>query len=273
MLAPRPPVQSEIAILKPLLNAGTMVVDVGSNQGSFYCPFLRDGCNVISVEPNSRNVNYQRICYADYVARGQLTIYHRGCSDVAETAILMINDEITGSIASFDPRWKTEYFRDAYQNGLQETHELIRLDTLLAPHFADLRKGFGLLKVDTEGFDVKVLRSYFSGSNVPMPDFVMFELHTSEAAVDLALTGVDLLLAQGFDRFRVLAHYGHFVLADSPWLTHQQLLQVRYHEVNADNFGYGAGMRHGNIIATTSFTLAERESRRATAPTEGAAQW
>lgn len=272
MQAPRPPVQSEVSILRSLIEPGSVVIDVGSNQGCFFGPFLDDGCRVISVEPNLRNVHYQRVRYLDFVESGALTIYHHGCSDVEETAILMINDDFSASISSFDPKWKSDYFRDAYKNGLQEEHKLIRLDTLLAPHFAELRNSFGLLKIDTEGFDVKVLRSYFNG-NVPLPKFTMFELHTSESAVATAYTGVEILTAQGFDRFRVLVHYGSHVLADSTWMTHSQLLALSYEAINADNFGFGAGMRHGNIIATTSYQLAEAEMRQLASPHSGAPQW
>ena len=261
MQPPRPPVQSEVSILRPLIEPGAFVVDVGSNQGCFFGPFLQDGRSVISVEPNFRNVLYQQVRYADFVASGALAIYHHGCSDVEEKAILMINDDFSASISSFDPKWKSDYFRDAYSNGLQEEHTLIRLDTLLAPHFDQLRGRFGLLKIDTEGFDVKVLRSYFSAS-VPLPHFTMFELHTSASAVATAYTGVDLLVAHGFDRFRVLVHYGSHVLADSTWMTQQQLRNLSYEAINADSFGYGAGMRHGNIIATTSYHLAEAEMRQ-----------
>lgn len=272
MSAPRPPVQSEVSILRPLIEPGSIVVDVGSNQGCFYSSFLDSGCQVFSIEPNLRNVLYQQVRYADFVASGALTIYHHGCSDTEEHAILMINDDFRASISSFDPRWKSQHSRDAYANGLQEQHQLVRLDNLLRPHFEQLGRGFGLLKIDTEGFDLKVLRSYFSGE-VPLPNFTMFELHTSQSAIAAAYSGVELLVARGFDRFRMLVHHGSHVLADSTWLTHQQLLGIRFEAINGDSFGFGASVRHGNIIATTSYQLAEAEMRHLSAPLSGAAQW
>ena len=258
----RPPVQSEIAVLCPLITPGSVVVDVGSNQGNFFLSFLDHGCSVISVEPNLRNVFYQRARFADFISAKRLTIYHHGCSDSAEQATLRINDDFQGSISSFDERWP-DSFPGCFSHGLKESHQLVLLRELLAPHVPDLKGRFALLKVDTEGFDLKVLRGYFTEtSELPLPEFVMSEIHTSSVGEAQAQESVRLLSAQGFDRFRLFVRHGSRVLADSPWLTEQQLLNFQLTSLNAELFGCGRGVRHGNLFATTSLNLAEALNRK-----------
>lgn len=254
----RPPIQNETAILAPLIAPGSLIVDVGSTQGAFFSSFLEAGCKVISIEPNLRNVLFQHSRFHNEVAAGRLTIYHRGCSDTHEEQTLYINDDFEGSLSSFDELWKRE-FPAAFAHGLEEIHQLVPLRELLGAHSFE-RSPVSLLKVDTDGFDLKILRGYFLDRGaLPIPKFVLCGIPALPVLAGSVQYCVDLLAALRFDRFRLFVHRGSTTVADSPWLTHPQLGQYNFTTINDSFHSDGEGFRRATMIATSSVHLAHQQ--------------
>ena len=255
----RPPIQNESEILANLIAPGSLIVDVGSTQGAFFSSFLGAGCSIISIEPNLRNVLFQHSRFSSEVETGRLTIYHQGCSDVHEERTLHINDDFEGRLSSFDELWKAN-FPEAFANGLEEIHHLVPRRELLHPHLIHARVPFGLLKVETDGFDLKILRGYFTNRGaLPIPKAVLFGICAHHDLANNAQYCVDLLAQLRFDRFRLFVHRGVATLADSAWLTHPQLARYNFTRIN-DSFPFdGAGFRRATVLATSSIHLAERQ--------------
>ena len=253
----RPPIKNETATLAPLVAPRSLIVDVGSTQGAFFSSFLEAGCKVISVEPNLRNVLFQHSRFHSEVASGRLTIYHRGCSDIQEERTLYINDDFEGSLSNFNDCWKKE-FPSAFSHGLEEVHDLIPLRELLRPH-ADEMSPFSLLKVDSDGFDLKILRGYFYDRGaLPMPKLVLCGISAQQEFAEYAQYCVDLLAQLRFDRFKLFVHRGATTVADSPWLTHPQLARFGFTTINDSLNSSGEGFRRATMLVTSSTHLAEQ---------------
>ncbi len=264
----RPPIQNEIATLATLIAPGSLIVDVGSNQGAFFSSFLDVGCSVISIEPNLRNVLFQHSRFHNEVANGRLKIHHNGCSDVHEERTLFINDDFQGNLSSFDNLWK-ENFPTAFEQGLEEVHQLAPLRELLRPQLAHTCAPFGLLKVDTDGFDLKILRGYFKDrGELPVPKVVLCGISAHHTLFNHSQYCLDLLAQQRFDRFRLFVHRGAATLADSPWLTHPQLARCNFARINDSFPSELEGFRWTTMLATTSVHLANQQLLRAPHPRE-----
>lgn len=136
-----------------------VMIDVGAHRGSSTLPFAERGWRVYAFEPDQRNRRHFERVLDGYE---NVTIDPRAVTDVdGAKSMLYESDESTG-ISSLLA------FADSHRPSTKV--ETVRLDTFLAVNSVD-RVDF--LKVDTEGYDLLVLRS-FPWQNY-QPPFVLCE--------------------------------------------------------------------------------------------------
>lgn len=125
-----------------------VMIDVGAHHGGALAPFARSGWQVYAFEPDS--INREKLA-ANFGELPNVVIDSRAVSDhLAEKAILYRSKESTGisGLSSFHP---------SHQAG--EEVEVTTLDEFLASQGLEDQE-ITFLKVDTEGFDLHVLRGF-----------------------------------------------------------------------------------------------------------------
>ena len=143
--------------LKPLLLSGSKtvktVVDVGANDG-FYSsnsyPFIWRKWSALLVEPNPvAFANAQRL----HQANRRVTVLNKACGDVSgKMDLTLYAGDDGGSLSGFE----TGSPRQGPPAVGSVRIETVLLETLLAEQGVDTH--FGLLSIDTEGYDYKVLQ-------------------------------------------------------------------------------------------------------------------
>ena len=178
----RPEPFDELVLLrKHLPRAGTMV-DVGACWGSSLRPFVDRDWQIIAIEPDPANrAELERA----YGIRANITIDPRAIGQHDGEAVSLYTSSVSFGISALAP------FHPSHEATM--TVETVRLDTLLegVPEVT-------LLKTDTEGWDLPVLRTFPWDRLHPMAVVCEFE---DRKTVPLGYTYHDLarfLSAQGY---------------------------------------------------------------------------
>lgn len=162
------------------LNAEEMkgwMIDVGAYDGSTLSPFALSGWQVFAFEPDSKNREKLVESFGD---AQNVVIDARALSDqVSKSAILYRSDESTGvsGLSSFLP---------SHQIG--EEIEVTTLENVFDEHGL-AHQDINFLKIDTEGFDLHVLRGY--PWRISAPDLILCEFEDGKT-VPLGYTFQDL---------------------------------------------------------------------------------
>lgn len=135
--------QAVFRVLSKSSGAGTMF-DVGAHFGGSLAPFLRAGWRVFAFEPDGRNRAALGAAFGD---RPNLTVDPRAVSDATRSGIALFRSPLSTGISGlsgFHPSHSPAEFVDAV--------------TLADAITAYAVQHIDFLKVDTEGFDLMVLR-------------------------------------------------------------------------------------------------------------------
>ena len=148
-------VRNEVAFYRGLLSGfrrGSLVFDVGANDGSKTAVFLRLGARVIAVEPDQTNQAILRDKFLRFRVTPQpVRIVDKALSEEVSTATMWINQP--GSAKNtLSAKWVETLKQDKSRYGCRHnfgqsiTVETITLDNLIAVHGVPF-----FIKIDVEG--------------------------------------------------------------------------------------------------------------------------
>lgn len=193
-----PETNGEFACLEMLLRTATVLLDIGANEGLFVerAARLKPDVRIVAFEPNPAHADGLKTRLAA-VADGRLEPI--ALSDAEGSAILHVHD-LHHATASLSGRPR---MTPRFRQGLTEVEVLVRrLDDLDLGIDADEAV---VLKIDTEGFELPVLRGAARFLARPGPVAVILEhsfawLETGESLIE----GFNFLDALNFDVYRLL---------------------------------------------------------------------
>jgi FkbM family methyltransferase len=170
-------------------------MDVGANEGEITALLIDKGFTVIALEPNP--------AMTPRLEKLGAAVFPLAASDVDGWKELSLCVEHPG-LSSFEEEWQTIAFPGEFKAGVKKILvRLCKLTDLLGD------TSIGLLKIDTEGHDYKVLRGLFDGPN--RPDVIIFE--GNQRFPDVAEKTLLLLSQHGYGRFRMYLRCGGELLA------------------------------------------------------------
>lgn len=160
---PRPD-EAQIAfqLLSSMTNSGLMF-DVGAHHGGSLAPFAQLGWQIYAFEPDSKNRSFLMESYGDYP---NVRIDPRALSDhINPDALFYTSDESTGvsGLSAFLPSHKVgEKVSVTTMTQVLDEHQLTN-------------QSIDFLKIDTEGYDLMVLKGYPWDKNQPKVILCEFE--------------------------------------------------------------------------------------------------
>lgn len=181
---------NETQILYQLLseNGQTgLMVDVGAAQGDSLSPFAKSGWRIIAFEPEATN---RGILSERFAAHTNVTIDPRACSDIPHPEATLYTSKVSTGVSSLSPFLNTHI--PAQQVCV----------TTLSEAFLDhglFEQKIDFLKIDTEGYDLMVLKGYpWSACNPP--DVILCEFEdTKTIPLGYCLNDmVDFLLSKAY---------------------------------------------------------------------------
>ena len=175
-------------------SSSRIIIDVGCHKAEFSKDFLAQGFRVIGLEPNAADLELKE-CLDKFP---DLELYAIAASDIDGQADMFIGEHVATN--SLESRWVGTAFPD---NFVRRNEKIIvpaeKLSTFLKRlNISDV----ALLKIDTEGHDIKVLKGLFEG--VVRPEILMFEIHR-KFPNDL-LEAFDILKQNGYTFFEIFLH-------------------------------------------------------------------
>lgn len=142
------------------------LVDVGCHKAEFALPFLRRGWRVIGLEPNASDPELkEQLDKAD-----ELELFELAASNRDGIAEMFIGEHVATN--SLEKKWTETAFPKNFTDCRSLTVPTVKLSTLF--HSLGLSQ-IGILKIDTEGHDLKVVEGMLDGP--VRPKIVMFEAH------------------------------------------------------------------------------------------------
>ena len=208
------------AFFRTLISPGSLVFDVGANEGRLTETFAELGATVVSVEPNP--VLAERV-RARYGSRN-VTVEATALGDSPGTATLRLGRDSGHSTVS--PDWQ-----DAVGDGGDERWDgsvevpVNTLDSLIARHGMP-----DFVKIDVEGFEAHVL----SGLHHPVTA-LSFEFLCR--ASDIARTCIGIVAELGAYEFNLAFGEEHDL--HGPWRPAQQVIQDLAEFAAREPEGYG----------------------------------
>lgn len=177
----------ESQIILDLFSRSSIMLDVGANRGGTALPFLRAGWEVWAFEPDPVNLQFLVKATADFPL---CHIDGRAVSDTSGQSLPFYTSPESHGVSSLLP------FLESHQQ--ISTVETVTLRDFCASEHVDK---IGLLKIDTEGFDLHVLKGF--PFDVIQPDVILCEFEDNNTrqigytVSDLA----DFLIAQGYSLY------------------------------------------------------------------------
>jgi FkbM family methyltransferase len=135
--------QAAFQVLTEARSSGTMI-DVGAHFGGSLAPFLDTGWRVLAFEPDRRNRAALLAAFGD---RPNLTIDPRAVSESSESGVVLFRSPMSTGISGL--------------SRFHSTHRAVdRVDTVTLAEALAMHgiRDVDFLKIDTEGFDLMVLR-------------------------------------------------------------------------------------------------------------------
>jgi FkbM family methyltransferase len=164
------------------------VIDVGAERGEFAYFYNYLGFKVYAIEPEKRNIIYLWLHSFLRILSGRLRIYRLACGETAGLAKLYLSD------LSF--RHSLE--NSAYSNGKVQEVKQVRIGDFI--NHKNIKK-ISLLKIDAEGYDLRILKGLFAATEVK-PKLIIFEADKNNLK-DL----LDLVKQNGYNYFRTIARW------------------------------------------------------------------
>lgn len=134
-----------LQVMKDYLRPGDTFVDIGGNIGwhsLFATSLVGEQGKVHTFEPLPKlNEQFKRSIKLNNFSK-QVTLHSYGCSDVSGKAYLHINEKNIGGSSILDERYS----------------ETVEISTLPADEILRDLSEISLIKIDTEGFEIEVLR-------------------------------------------------------------------------------------------------------------------
>lgn len=203
-------------IMKPHLSKKDVLIDVGANVGE-YSELLKSHfpqSRVISIEPNPHT-------YELLIKKSGIEPYNYAIAEAeGELVFYTASEDKQSSQASFSvesiPNYQTAY---------KITVNAIRLDDLLESCAVD---EIGLLKIDTEGHDLSVLKS--CKSRIGKIKFIQFEFNEKYVYTRTFLKDFYSLLSATHDLFRLDSDKLHDIREYTPLneiFRYQNILAVK----------------------------------------------
>lgn len=239
-----PSYYDEIAIARSLLpkSAGVMV-DVGAHEGGALWPFAQAGWDVYAFEPDPKNraVLLQRV-----EGDTRVEVDERAISEVDGDTVELFTSEVSSGISSMAA------FHPSHQ--ASASVQTVRLDTFLSQHDVP---SVDFLKVDTEGFDLHVLRTFPWDRHRPTVVVCEFEdRKTKPLGYDYADLA-QFLMARGYvvlvSEWKPIVEYG----MSHTWLRVRRFPAELDHEDSWGNF-----VAVPPELADDALKVARRQGRR-----------
>lgn len=177
------------------------MIDVGAHHGTSLAPFIQSGRPVIAFEPIEANrVQLQ----ANFAGAPGLVIRSEAVSDSCTTKEFHLALNLDGTLHEYHHSFET-FNEDAWhKKGPVVQVETISLDALIAR--GEVPPTVGLLKIDTEGHDLAVLK----GASTLQADAISVEFwedeHTFGPSPSPASAMIQVLSGRGYHNFIVLWH-------------------------------------------------------------------
>lgn len=176
-----------------------LMIDVGGHHGESFEKFAEFGWSVHCFEPNPANHPIIRSRIAE--ARGDVTLHPFAVSDTAKQGLKFFLSDVSSGISSLHP------FHESHQEAL--TVDVVSLSEQLALHGNPV---VDFLKIDTEGFDLFVLKGL--DWDVVKPEIIVCEFEDSKTK-ELGYDYKDMaqyLVERGYEvivsEWRPVAAYG-----------------------------------------------------------------
>lgn len=136
--------------LMRLRNGGGYLLDVGANVGLIAIPFARaTGAPVVAVEAVPDNAAVLRANVEANALAGQITVLPIGLGDEAKT----VDIQVEGDLGAGQGTGTANILPDGSSyDCVRQTLRIERLDDV------DLPRGCSVIKIDTDGYDLKVLQ-------------------------------------------------------------------------------------------------------------------
>lgn len=176
-------------------------IDIGANKGNF-SKFLLENTesNVIAFEPLPKAFNHLSNLLTEYPSR--FTAVNKGVGEV--TSILELNYGAEDSeFASFSKEVNNvSYVRNNNVNSISV--EVVTVDEYFNDHIQNEIE-IDLLKIDTEGFELEVLKGANQLINKCKPKFIQIEFNWHQLFKDVSLYKISNLL-NNYDAYQLLPY-------------------------------------------------------------------
>lgn len=155
---------------------GDLIFDIGANRGVKTGFFLELGANVVAVEPDVTNQSVLRQKYLKYrPARKPVTIVGKAVSDEEAVETMWIT-EAGSTQNTLNPKWVETLRTDEERFGHPlKFAQQVKVETVTLKHLMNDYGDPFYVKIDVEGFELKVLR----GLRKPVP-YLSFEVNLPE---------------------------------------------------------------------------------------------
>ena len=146
----------------------TLIFDIGANQGDYSKNFLASGAEIYCFEPVPNT--FERL-KNNIGGSANVTLINKGMSDVEGTAIIYDYENSAGSTHA-------SLFKEVFEVYHSETKEL-EIELITVDHFLEENniEHISLLKIDTEGNELKVLQGAKKTLENGKVDIIQFEFN------------------------------------------------------------------------------------------------
>lgn len=160
-----------------------VMIDVGAQFGTSFKPYLKLGWRVVAFEPDSTKLDKLRV----WLAHPQMTFYRAAVGEVAREGVQFYTSNESNGISSLVP------FRASHSPS--EKVDVMTLATVL--HKLGIDK-IDYLKIDTEGYDLAVLKGH-NWSILPEVVMCEFDEIKTRPLGHTYQTIADLLVLRGYE--------------------------------------------------------------------------
>jgi FkbM family methyltransferase len=157
-----------------------LFIDVGAHKGTYSDLILKNykNCKVHMFEPQKNIYNYIK---KKYKKKKNITIYNNALSDTKSIKVLNINNhDLTSSLLELNKnnkylKLKAKLFGTNLKGMISKLQKVktVELGKILEKKL--FKNGVDLVKIDTEGHELKVLKGL--RKNIKKIDYVMIEFH------------------------------------------------------------------------------------------------
>jgi FkbM family methyltransferase len=165
--------------LLPELRPGSLIFDIGANEGFKTDLFLRLGARVVAIEPDETNQSILRGRFGMFrLVRRPIVIVGKAVSDSSEVETMWI-DGPGSAVNTLSKKWanalhenkaRHEHGHSGLDFARQKTVETTTVEQLMSAHGVPI-----FIKIDVEGYELNVIR----GLRRPVP-YLSFEVNLPE---------------------------------------------------------------------------------------------